>query len=187
LVALRLICQMFSKPLGRIVLRARSDTSKEIEILVMRHQLAVLQRHTPRPRMSWTDRGPDRRPHPTAPRPRRLGLLVTPATILRGFDWGNVRQLEIVSRRLLAGMAAETPVLADAAVMSTPTCAPVLAGTRSAAGPRTRRAAPGPLWPRRSPPPTRPGVGAKNPDMACDQRTRGQLSDPAVTAIARAA
>ena len=227
---LRLICQMFSKLLGRIVLRARSDTSKEIEILVLRHQLAVLQRHTPRPRMSWTDRGPDRRPHPTAPRPRRLGLLVTPATILRGFDWGNVRQLEIVSRRLLAGMAAETPVLADAAVMadldidstqrrstatprrsrvrapkvggytvrlrglnpllaavSTPTSAPVLAGTRCAAGPRTRRAAPGPLWPRRSPPPTRPGVGAKNPDMACDQRTRGQLSDPAVTAIARAA
>jgi hypothetical protein len=33
LVALRLIYQMFSKLLGRIVLRARSDTSKEIEIL----------------------------------------------------------------------------------------------------------------------------------------------------------
>ena len=60
----------------------------------------------------------DRRPHPTAPRPRRLGLLVTPATILRGFDRGNVRQLEIVSRRLLAGLAAETPMLADAAVMA---------------------------------------------------------------------
>ena len=54
--ALRLIYQMFSKLLGWIVLRTRSDTSKEIEILVLRHQLAVLQRRTPRPRMSWTDR-----------------------------------------------------------------------------------------------------------------------------------
>ena len=56
LMALRLIYQMFSKLLGWIVLRTRSDTTKEIEILVLRHQLAVLQRRTPRPRMSWTDR-----------------------------------------------------------------------------------------------------------------------------------
>ena len=116
-MALRLIYQMFSKLLGRIVLRARSDTSKEIEILVLRHQLAVLQRHTPWPRMSWTDRAPIAALTRLL-RPRRLGLLVTPATILRGFDRGNVRQLEIVSRRLLAGLAAETPVLADATVMA---------------------------------------------------------------------
>jgi hypothetical protein len=55
-VTLRLIYQMFSKLLGWIVLRTRSDTSKEIEILVLRHQLAVLQRRTPRPPMAWTDR-----------------------------------------------------------------------------------------------------------------------------------
>ena len=47
---------MFFKLLGWIVLHTRSDTSKEIEILVLHHQLAVLQRRTPRPRMSWTDR-----------------------------------------------------------------------------------------------------------------------------------
>jgi hypothetical protein len=40
-----------------MVLRTRSDTSKEIEILVLRHQLAVLQRRTPHRRMSWTDQG----------------------------------------------------------------------------------------------------------------------------------
>jgi hypothetical protein len=56
LMALRLIYQMFTKLLGWIVLRTRSDTTKDIEILVLRHQLAVLQRRTPRPRMSWTDR-----------------------------------------------------------------------------------------------------------------------------------
>ena len=37
---------MFSKLLGWRVLRTRADTSMEIEILVLRHQLAVLQRRT---------------------------------------------------------------------------------------------------------------------------------------------
>ena len=55
-MALTLIYEMFSKLLGWIVLRSRSDTAKEIEILVLRHQLAVLQRRTSRPPMSWTDR-----------------------------------------------------------------------------------------------------------------------------------
>jgi hypothetical protein len=48
-VVLRLIYQMFSTLLGWLVLGARSNTSKEIEILVLRHQLAVLRRGT-RPR-----------------------------------------------------------------------------------------------------------------------------------------
>src|SRR4051794_3363182 len=74
---------MFSKLLGWIVLRTRSDTTKDIEILVLRHQLAVLQRRTPRPRMSWTDRALIAALTRLLPRPRRLGLLVTPATILR--------------------------------------------------------------------------------------------------------
>src|SRR3954454_13596249 len=74
---------MFAKLLGWIVLRTRSDTSKEIEILVLRHQLAVLERRTPRPRMSWTDRALIAALTRRLPRPRRLGLLVTPATILR--------------------------------------------------------------------------------------------------------
>src|SRR6478609_1988759 len=39
-----------------MVLHARSDTANEIEILVLRHQLAVLQRRTPRPQIRWSDR-----------------------------------------------------------------------------------------------------------------------------------
>ncbi len=35
--------QMFAKLLGWIVLRTRSETTKDIEILVLRHQLAVLR------------------------------------------------------------------------------------------------------------------------------------------------
>jgi hypothetical protein len=55
-VALQLIYLVFSKLLSWMVLRTRSDTAKEIEILVLRHQLAVLQRRSPRPRISWPDR-----------------------------------------------------------------------------------------------------------------------------------
>jgi putative transposase len=55
-VALRLIYLVSSRLLALMVLRTRSDAAKEIEILVLRHQLAVLRRRTPRPRMNWTDR-----------------------------------------------------------------------------------------------------------------------------------
>ncbi len=50
-----------------------------------------------------------------------FGGVRAPSTLgsfLRGFDWGNVRQLEVVSRRLLVGLAAATPVLADAGVLA---------------------------------------------------------------------
>ena len=76
-MALRLTYQMFSNLLGWIVLRTRSDTTKEIEILVLRHQLAVLQRRTPRPRMSGTDRALLAALTRLLPVRRRLGLLVS--------------------------------------------------------------------------------------------------------------
>ena len=78
-----LIYRMFTKLLSWMALCARSDTTKEIEILVLRHQLAVLQRRTPRPRMSWTDRALIAALTRLLPVRRRLGLLVTPATVLR--------------------------------------------------------------------------------------------------------
>src|SRR3954470_5664127 len=82
-MALQLIYLMFSKLLGWLVLRTRSDSSKDIEILVLRHQLAVLQRRTPRPPTTWNDRALIAALVRLLPARRRLGLLVTPATILR--------------------------------------------------------------------------------------------------------
>ena len=45
-MALQLIYMTFTRVLGWMVLLLRSDTAKEIEILVLRHQLAGLQRRT---------------------------------------------------------------------------------------------------------------------------------------------
>jgi putative transposase len=83
-VAVKLIYEIFAKLLSWMVLHTRSDTTNEIEIeiLVLRHQLAVLQRRTPRARISWTDRALIAALTRLLPA-RRRGLLVTPATIMR--------------------------------------------------------------------------------------------------------
>jgi putative transposase len=82
-VALQLIYLVFSKLLSWMVLRTRSDTTKDIEILVLRHQLVVLQRCSPRPRIGWPDRALIAALTRLLPTHRRLGMLVTPTTILR--------------------------------------------------------------------------------------------------------
>ena len=75
-MALRLIYLML-KLLGWMVLRTRSDIAKEIEILVLRFQLAVLRRPTPRPWMGWADRAVVAALIRLLPVRRRFGLFVT--------------------------------------------------------------------------------------------------------------
>lgn len=41
---------------GWLALLARSDRAKDAEILILRHQIAVLQRQVKAPRLSWADR-----------------------------------------------------------------------------------------------------------------------------------
>jgi hypothetical protein len=68
---------------GWIALLARSQTSKDVEILVLRHQLAVLRRQVAVPRPSWADRAILSALVRFLPRCRRCHLFVTPRTLLR--------------------------------------------------------------------------------------------------------
>jgi putative transposase len=55
-VSLRLLYLIFSRILDWLLLLARSSASKDVELLVLRHELGVLRRTTPQPRLDWADR-----------------------------------------------------------------------------------------------------------------------------------
>ena len=55
-VSLRLSYLIFRQVLGLILLLGRSSSAKDVELLVLRHEVAVLGRTKPRPRMDWADR-----------------------------------------------------------------------------------------------------------------------------------
>ncbi|MGW2155737.1 integrase core domain-containing protein [Nonomuraea sp. NPDC001699] len=52
----RLFSMIFCRRMGWLTLPARSDASKNMEILVLRHEVTVLRRQVHRPRPSWVDR-----------------------------------------------------------------------------------------------------------------------------------
>ncbi|MFF1613001.1 hypothetical protein ACFVYA_34980 [Amycolatopsis sp. NPDC058278] len=55
-MALRLLYLIFLRLVGLLVLFGRSSASKDVELLVLRHEVAVLRRSNPKPRLDWADR-----------------------------------------------------------------------------------------------------------------------------------
>ena len=47
---------MFVRVAGWMALLARSEVSKEAELLVLRQEVAVLRRQNPKPKLDWADR-----------------------------------------------------------------------------------------------------------------------------------
>src|SRR5450432_3109224 len=65
-----------------LALLARSDASKDTEILVLRHEVAVLRRQVARPKPDWADRAMIAALARLLPRHLQLHRIVTPGTLL---------------------------------------------------------------------------------------------------------
>jgi putative transposase len=74
---------MLGRVLSWLVLLARSDAAKDVEILVLRHEVAVLRRTNQRPTLTWVDRAFLSAFARLLPTQLRRLRLVSPRTLLR--------------------------------------------------------------------------------------------------------
>ncbi|MEU6719599.1 hypothetical protein ABZ897_49765 [Nonomuraea sp. NPDC046802] len=83
-MAFRLFYMIFFRVVvSWLTLPPRSDASKTLEILVLRHEVAALRRQVTRPRLSWADRAVLSALAWGLPATLRAHRLMTPGTLLR--------------------------------------------------------------------------------------------------------
>ena len=82
-MSFRLLYLIFVRLCSWLVLLGRSSASKNAELLVLRHEVAVLRRTHRRPRLDWADRAILATLTRLLPGRLRMHRLVTPGTVLR--------------------------------------------------------------------------------------------------------
>jgi putative transposase len=82
-VSFRLLYLIFVRLCGWLVLPGRSPASKDAELLVLLHEVAVLRRTQPRPRLDRAGRAVLAALIRLLPARLRMHRLVTPGTVLR--------------------------------------------------------------------------------------------------------
>lgn len=81
-MSLRLIYLVFCRIAEWLALLAGTGATKDVEILVLRHENAILRRQNPTPRLDWTDRAVLAALVRLLPRALKAHRFVTPATVL---------------------------------------------------------------------------------------------------------
>jgi putative transposase len=82
LMLIRLVCLAIDRNFAWLGLLARSDGAKNAQILVLRHEVAILRRQIARPKPDWADRAMLASLARLLPARLRMHRLVTPGTLL---------------------------------------------------------------------------------------------------------